>query len=714
MLAKLPVPEGVVLVKEIPGDAPSLFVDPEQTGVALRNLIENALLAMPHGGKLTITAEPKVNPGRVRLRIADSGCGIPPEHLPRLFEAAVQHPDRRRRTGPAIARKLIEANHGSISAESESGRGRDVRRHVAGDPVGFGRPAMKAEPRGMGVRTRLTLLLTLLVLVFAAGALTIRILDARRIRLLTDDRTREKSALFGRLVELEGKSCKVFSYDYSFWDDMVKFVKTRELDWAHENIDEGLTTFGADAAWVLRTDYSTVFAAVGDGNESLTVLPLSQHVCSQVFEQTWFPHFWVETGPGLVEIWGGADSALRRYKAPDPAAGLLHGGQSLESGRDRRTGPAGGGRGEAGNRAVRRGQRATFFRQRCGPGRLQTCVERLEWRDDCDRRGADPVGRNLGAGQSIESAVPGCSCAGRGHPTAVVAGADELGEQATGLDFPGAGEREPGLVRPLEKRRNEFGNLARLIRGFFEQQERLVAEVAERKQAQAELARHEHRLEELIHERTRELKQAQEQLVRKERLAALGQAAGGIAHELRNPLAAIRNAAYYLNAVHGPTLPEKAVRNLATIEEQVERSSRIITNLLDFARGRPAEPEECRVENILREAVRRAALPVGVEVVEIVPGDLPRITVDPGQMVQVFLNLLVNAGQAMSNHGRVSIDCRLQITDYRLQNTNCRLQTEPGKATPEAHPASGAILQAQRSCERSDPAFVAVRVSDTG
>ena len=566
----------------------------------------------------------------------------------------------------------------------------------------------------MRIRTRLNLLLTLLVLIFVAGAFTFRILDARRIRLLVRDQTREKTALFDRLVELAGKSCNMLSYDYSFWDDMVKFVRTRELDWAHENIDEGLNTFGADAAWVLTTDHALIYAVASEGNESLTALPLPQPVLAQAFGPTWFPHFWVEAGPGLMEVWGAPIQPSSDAPRQTPPHGFFMVGKVWNP---EVTGELGRlVEGTVQLEAAPPAADSASDSRGAGAGRIAFAHALAGWNGEtiatvAVQSRSDAIAELASQSNNLFLAVVELAALiqlllSLALMTWVNKPLDQISRALK--------SENPDLVRPLEKRRHEFGNLARLIRGFFEQQERLVAEVAERKQAQAELARHEHHLEELVEERTRELRQAQEELVRKERLAALGQAAGGIAHEMRNPLAAIRNATYYLKTVHGPTLPEKAVRNLATIEEQVERSSRIITTLLDFARGRPAQREECRVEDILQEAVRQAALPAGVEIVNVVPGDLPRVMVDPGQMVQVFLNLMTNASQAMEGRGKVSIDCRLQITDCRLQNTNCRMQNERGEATPEAHPASGAILQAERSCERSDSAFVTVRIRDAG
>ena len=95
-------------------------------------------------------------------------------------------------------------------------------------------------------------------------------------------------------------------------------------------------------------------------------------------------------------------------------------------------------------------------------------------------------------------------------------------------------------------------------------------------------------LEARVQERTQELEEAQEQLVRSEKLAAIGQLAGGVAHDLRNPLGAINNAVYYLKKRLGTS--EIAQSNprigqfLQIVEEEVEHSNRIISDLMSFAR----------------------------------------------------------------------------------------------------------------------------------
>jgi len=167
------------------------------------------------------------------------------------------------------------------------------------------------------------------------------------------------------------------------------------------------------------------------------------------------------------------------------------------------------------------------------------------------------------------------------------------------------------------------------------------------------------------------LAQAQAELVRREKLATLDRLAGSIAHELRNPLGAIRNAVYYLKLVGSDKLTGRALLHMDIANDEIIRANRIITSLLDFAEGRLSEPRPCSLAGILSEATAMTELPRVTEVEVRLPHDLPLVLVDAGQIEQVFRNLITNAHQAMPNGGKVEIvaacvdggDVRVTVSD---------------------------------------------------
>ncbi|RKY57257.1 MAG: hypothetical protein DRP95_07200 [Candidatus Latescibacterota bacterium] len=145
-------------------------------------------------------------------------------------------------------------------------------------------------------------------------------------------------------------------------------------------------------------------------------------------------------------------------------------------------------------------------------------------------------------------------------------------------------------------------------------------------------------------------------LYRAERLATVGQLAAGVAHEVRNPLAIISSTVQYLI---GEFPPGHRKREMAEgLLEEVDRIDQIVEGLLSFAR--PAEPKKERVSirELLEQTLllaRTAAGKAGVEVETDFPLGDDRMDLDPSQMKQVFLNVVVNAIQAMPQGGKLRI-----------------------------------------------------------
>jgi signal transduction histidine kinase len=185
----------------------------------------------------------------------------------------------------------------------------------------------------------------------------------------------------------------------------------------------------------------------------------------------------------------------------------------------------------------------------------------------------------------------------------------------------------------------------------------------ERKRAEEALKEYSERLEEMVEERTQELREAQEQLIRKEKLAVLGQLAGGVGHELRNPLGAIKNAVYFLNMVLEETEPE-VKEALEIMQKEVATSEKIISSLLDFARARPPTRRKVNINDVVQEALSRIAVPENVEVVSQLDEALPTILADPDQLGQVFGNIILNAVQAMAEGGRLVLRSEVESPEW--------------------------------------------------
>ncbi|MFQ5950576.1 MAG: sensor histidine kinase [Candidatus Geothermarchaeales archaeon] len=152
---------------------------------------------------------------------------------------------------------------------------------------------------------------------------------------------------------------------------------------------------------------------------------------------------------------------------------------------------------------------------------------------------------------------------------------------------------------------------------------------------------------------TEELRDSQEQLIRKERLAVLGELAGGVSHELRNPLGAIKNAAYFLTMAVEEPEPE-VKETLEILDREVNTAERIISDILDFARVRPPTLRRVDVNEIVQESISNVAVPETVGVVTQLDDAVPKVLADADQLGQVFGNIILNAIQAMPRGGQLT------------------------------------------------------------
>jgi signal transduction histidine kinase len=224
-------------------------------------------------------------------------------------------------------------------------------------------------------------------------------------------------------------------------------------------------------------------------------------------------------------------------------------------------------------------------------------------------------------------------------------------------------------IRVAAQAKDEVGTLARTFNGMLDgiqtrdvqlaqHRQHLEDEVATRTTdltaANKQLARMNEKLEDRVKERTQQLLQAQDELVRKEKLAVLGQVAGSVGHELRNPLAVMNNAVFLLQTVLSGA-DDTVKEYLGIIKEEIAGAEHIVSDLLDSVRTRPPQTHTIGIDELLSQTLRKCTVPDGVRIESDVPKSLPPLQVDPLQIQQVLRNLINNGMEAMPDGGVLEI-----------------------------------------------------------
>lgn len=164
-------------------------------------------------------------------------------------------------------------------------------------------------------------------------------------------------------------------------------------------------------------------------------------------------------------------------------------------------------------------------------------------------------------------------------------------------------------------------------------------------------------LEAKVEERTKQLEEAQGLLVKSERLAAIGELAGMVGHDLRNPLTGIAGATYYLKSKLDSKDDKKVLDMLKLIENNIKYSDKIIGDLLEYSREIRLELTEATPESIVQEALSAVQVPKKIRIADKLKSR-PKLRVDKEKMRRVFINIIKNALDAMPKGGALTIESK--------------------------------------------------------
>ena len=505
------------------------------------------------------------------------------------------------------------------------------------------------------VQTRLTLV------VASAAALTVLALvlsqlnEARQIDAVLAADAKEHAQLLDRTLDLAGGALAAFAKDYSLWGEMVQFVRTEDRTWANVNIDVSIGTYQANAAWV----FDATGALVYEVHDSI-LEPASEPLPSgfrdkDEFGGGHFCHFFIVGPDGPVEIRGATIQPSEDGERKTPARGYFLVARSWNreylAGLTRLTGKAmavGPARDRAKPTAeiARQSGQITFIRPLPAPhGKPElalTAILRPDWIAAVERSGEGLVGQLavialleiLGLWLALLFWVT--------RPLDRIRRSLESGSTKT--------------LKPLERSRTEFGQLAQLVGQFFGQNAALVKEIAERRQAEAELAKYRDHLEELVHARTEALEMANKEL---ETFSY------SVSHDLRAPLRAINGFAQALEEDCAAQLDAVGHDYLDRVRAASRSMAELIDNLLTLARSSrlPLERKPVDLTGLTRTIARELHSAEPARQVELVIPDGMMAQADPVLAEMVLRNLLNNAWKFTGKHPTARIEVGETVRD---------------------------------------------------
>ena len=175
-------------------------------------------------------------------------------------------------------------------------------------------------------------------------------------------------------------------------------------------------------------------------------------------------------------------------------------------------------------------------------------------------------------------------------------------------------------------------------------------------------------MEKLAEERAQKLKDT-------ERLAAIGQTAGMVGHDIRNPLQAITSE-LYLQSIEIEKLPQ--TESINGIEENLFYINKIVADLQDFARPLNPKKEQVDLEKAIEDAIAMVSIPHNIKTSIQNENNIPLITVDSTMLQGILVNLIQNAVQAMQNGGTINIKTHTEKSSIILsvQDTGCGIPAE--------------------------------------
>ncbi len=203
----------------------------------------------------------------------------------------------------------------------------------------------------------------------------------------------------------------------------------------------------------------------------------------------------------------------------------------------------------------------------------------------------------------------------------------------------------------------------------------IARDITKRKQVEEQIRNHNLLLEQAVQEKQHEMERLTERLLRQEKLAAIGQISGSIAHELRNPLGVIKQSVFYLNRLHQHDKMDssnpKVSDHLALIENELQTTNRVITGLLESTRVKIPTLTELNLQIIIFDIIQKTSLNKQLHLQFNLDPEPFLLQADRIQFQQIMTNVLTNAAQAAQSQIVITVKAR-----FLADKSQCRLEIQ--------------------------------------
>ncbi|MCM8780450.1 MAG: ATP-binding protein [Candidatus Omnitrophica bacterium] len=528
----------------------------------------------------------------------------------------------------------------------------------------------------MKLNTKIILLVLSLLIIFTLAILAYKKLTQEALVELFQIQAKERIANFDKIIELKTKLLEMFVDDYTFWDDMVSFVRTKDKTWAEENIKVGSKSFGIDMVWVYDPGLSCVYSTCNLGEKGCIDLSFSKEILNTIFSgKKRFCHFFMRTPESLLEIRGATIHPTTDEKRLTEPQGYFLAAKLWD---------------------------ATYIEEiaRITLGKINIVFPEEELPGISDlNKSLIKFSRRLSAWNDKTVAYLEVAMQSRTIPLLV--------KTLTRIYFIFVGfiiaifiiiviailywivfplralslalkNENVKYLEHIKHHKDEFGSLSGLIIDFLNQRGILQKEIAERKATEerlnqalqeemrsrkilASMLDDNNRIREHLEMSLKELKQAQEILIQSEKLASLGKLVADMAHEVNNPLMIISGNAQL--SLMDTSLSEEVRKSFKSIYEESNRAKSIIQRLLLFSKPSKGERKPVDINQSIELVVSLLEHQFRLSDVVInkhLSSGLPFVLADARQLEEVFMNLLNNSREAMPKGGIIDIVTSLE------------------------------------------------------